>query len=113
MTLPEAIAAPRASQLNAGSVQAEPAFLTSPEAQGLEQLGHVLSANSEIGAATGIELRVDGEMLAAAEPTRRGGGAAAVSGRVLDWHLPGAGFPSIPRHEDCSGGLRDSVRLHV
>jgi gamma-glutamyltranspeptidase/glutathione hydrolase len=78
LTLPEAIAAPRASQRNTASVQAEPAFLASPEAAALERLGHTFTINPEIGAATGIEFRGDGRMLAAAEPTRRGGGAAAV-----------------------------------
>jgi gamma-glutamyltranspeptidase/glutathione hydrolase len=34
--------------------------------------------NGEIGAATGIEFGRRGSMLAAAEPVRRGGGAAAV-----------------------------------
>ncbi|HEV7898042.1 MAG TPA: gamma-glutamyltransferase [Planosporangium sp.] len=79
LTLPDAIAAPRATQRNTTSVQAEPAFLESPEGKELEQrLHHVFTTNPEIGAATGIEFRDDGRMLAAAEPTRRGGGAAAV-----------------------------------
>ena len=78
LTLPDAIAAPRASELNAASVQAEPAFLASPEAEALKRLGHTFTVNPEIGAATGIEFRGDGRMLAATEPTRRGGGAAAV-----------------------------------
>ena len=34
--------------------------------------------NPEIGAATGIEFLPDGRMQAVAEPTRRGGGSAAV-----------------------------------
>jgi gamma-glutamyltranspeptidase/glutathione hydrolase len=34
--------------------------------------------DGEIGAATGIELLGDGGLLAAAEPTRRGGGSAQV-----------------------------------
>jgi gamma-glutamyltranspeptidase/glutathione hydrolase len=78
LSLPDAIAAPRATQRNTASVQAEQAFLDSPEAQVLKQLGHTFTLNPEIGAATGIEFRRDGRMLAAAEPTRRGGGAAAV-----------------------------------
>jgi gamma-glutamyltranspeptidase/glutathione hydrolase len=78
LSLPDAIAAPRASQTNTGSVQAEPAFLASPEAEALKRLGHNFTINPEIGAATGIEFGGDGRMLAAAEPTRRGGGAAAV-----------------------------------
>jgi gamma-glutamyltranspeptidase/glutathione hydrolase len=78
LSLPDAIAAPRATQRNTASVQAEPAFLASPEAEALKRLGHVFATNPEIGAATGIEFRRDGRMLAAAEPSRRGGGAAAV-----------------------------------
>jgi hypothetical protein len=35
----------------------------------------------QIGAATGIEFLPGGKVLAAAEPTRRGGGSAAVVGR--------------------------------
>jgi gamma-glutamyltranspeptidase/glutathione hydrolase len=81
LSLPDAIAAPRASQRNTTSVQAEPAFLASPEAEALKQLGHAFTANPEIGAATGIEFRHDGRLLAAAEPSRRGGGAAAVVSR--------------------------------
>jgi gamma-glutamyltranspeptidase/glutathione hydrolase len=41
-------------------------------------MGHVLAETPEIGAATGIVLRPDGSFLAAAEPTRRGGGSAMV-----------------------------------
>jgi gamma-glutamyltranspeptidase/glutathione hydrolase len=78
LTLPEAIGAPRASQRNTDSVQAESAFLASPEAAALKQLGHTFALNPEIGAATGIEFRSDGRMLAVAEPARRGGGAAEV-----------------------------------
>jgi gamma-glutamyltranspeptidase/glutathione hydrolase len=78
MTLPEAIAAPRASQRNTTTVQAEPAFLESPEAKELMALGHTFTTTPEIGAATGVEFLPDGRVLAAAEPVRRGGGSAAV-----------------------------------
>ena len=84
-SLPDAIAAPRAAQRNTAAVQAEPAFSASPEGQALTALGHVFAppvltppTNGEIGAATGIELLPDGGFLAAAEPTRRGGGSAQV-----------------------------------
>jgi gamma-glutamyltranspeptidase/glutathione hydrolase len=78
-TLPEAIAAPRATQRNTAATLAEPEFLSSPEAQALAAVyGHVFSATGEIGAATGIEFLGGGRMLAAAEPARRGGGSAAV-----------------------------------
>ena len=80
MTLPEAIAAPRATQRNTALVQAEPAFLSSPERFALEALGHVFDPipMAEIGAATGVEFLPGGRVLAAAEPVRRGGGSAAV-----------------------------------
>ena len=78
-TLPEAIAAPRATQRNTAATLAEAAFLSSPEAQELAaSYRHVLSPTGEIGAATGIEFLGGGRMLAAAEPVRRGGGSAAV-----------------------------------
>ncbi|GIG59968.1 gamma-glutamyltranspeptidase [Longispora fulva] len=74
MGLPEAIDAPRATQRNTASVQAEPGFPTA----GLAALGHVFTANPEIGAATGVEFLRDGRVQAVAERSRRGGGAAAV-----------------------------------
>ncbi len=78
MTLPEAIAAPRASQRNTATIQAEPAYRTQYGAA-LEALGHVFGADApEIGAATGIEFGPRGLLVAAAEPVRRGGGAAGV-----------------------------------
>jgi gamma-glutamyltranspeptidase/glutathione hydrolase len=75
-TLPQAIAAPRASQRNTATTIAEPAF--APERPGLEARGHRFGSQNEIGAATGIEFLGHGRFLAAAEPTRRGGGSAAV-----------------------------------
>jgi gamma-glutamyltranspeptidase/glutathione hydrolase len=79
-TLPEAIARPRASQRNRAATEVEPAFLQTPEAAALAGLGHSFeeAAAGEIGAVTGLELGRRGRMLAAAEPTRRGGGSAAV-----------------------------------
>jgi gamma-glutamyltranspeptidase/glutathione hydrolase len=74
MTLPEAVAAARASQRNTPTVQAEPAFLSTE----LSALGHAFSPTAEIGAATGVEFLPDGQVVAAAEPVRRGGGSAAV-----------------------------------
>jgi gamma-glutamyltranspeptidase/glutathione hydrolase len=85
MNLEQAIAAPRASQRNAAATQAEPAFLNLPEIPGLEALGEKFTLvppsgtpTPEIGAATGLEFLPDGAVEAAAEPARRGGGAAAV-----------------------------------
>ncbi|AUY48871.1 gamma-glutamyltransferase [Streptomyces sp. CB01881] len=78
LSLEQAIAAPRASQRNTAATQAEPAFLALPERARLEALGHVFASTPEIGAATGVERLPDGRWVAAAEPVRRGGGAAAV-----------------------------------
>ena len=78
MTLPQAIADPRASQRNGRNTSAEPAFLDSPERTALEARGHHFVNGGEIGAATGIEFLAGGGVLAAAEPVRRGGGSAMV-----------------------------------
>ena len=77
MTLPEAIAAPRASQRNSPTTQAEPAFLAIYEAPLLAK-GHSFAPVDELGAATGLEFLGNGLVRAAAEPTRRGGGSALV-----------------------------------
>ncbi|MCV2489353.1 gamma-glutamyltransferase [Geodermatophilus sp. YIM 151500] len=77
LDLVEAIAAPRATQRNTETVNAEPAFLAAYGAE-LAVLGHVFTETAEIGAATGIEYLPDGLLLAAAEPERRGGGSAGV-----------------------------------
>ncbi|MFB7666674.1 gamma-glutamyltransferase [Kitasatospora sp. NPDC056138] len=78
LTLEQAIAAPRASQRNTALTYAEPAFLALPERTALEALGQSFTDGGEIGAATGVERLPDGRWIAAAEPVRRGGGAAAV-----------------------------------
>ncbi|MGA5700484.1 gamma-glutamyltransferase [Peterkaempfera bronchialis] len=78
LSLEQAIAAPRASQRNAAATGAEPAFLALPQRAKLEAIGHLFTDAGEIGAATGVERLPDGRWLAAAEPVRRGGGAAAV-----------------------------------
>ncbi|MET8543672.1 gamma-glutamyltransferase [Kitasatospora sp. NPDC004799] len=78
LSLEQAIAAPRASQRNTAATQAEPGFLALPERAALEGLGHSFTGVAEIGAATGVERLPDGRWVAAAEPVRRGGGAAAV-----------------------------------
>ncbi len=90
MSLPAAIAAPRASQRNSSTTQAEPAFIAAPTTAGLEQLGQSFAISDTspldpsitiaptIGVESGLELFPRGRMLAAAEPVRRGGGAAGV-----------------------------------
>ena len=76
MTLPEAMAAPRASQRNSAGIQAEPAY-HAQFGPGLTALGHSFGADvTELGAATAIEFRPYGGLIASAEPVRRGGGSA-------------------------------------
>ena len=84
MTLPQAVAAPRASQRNTPDVTAEQAFIDAYGAP-LRALGHSFvepgppgSSASEIGAATGIEFLDGGQVVAVSEPVRRGGGSALV-----------------------------------
>jgi gamma-glutamyltranspeptidase/glutathione hydrolase len=79
-TLPEAIARPRASQRNALTTEAEPAFIASPEGTALHtRFGHEYKVGTELGAVTALEHLGGGRVLAAAEPVRRGGGSAAVA----------------------------------
>ena len=77
MSLPDALAAPRASQRNSATSDAEPAFLAQDGAA-LEARGHVFTDVEYIGVATGIAFLHGGRQKAAAEPTRRGGGSAMV-----------------------------------
>lgn len=90
MTLPEAIAAPRASQRNSATTQAEPAFLALPTTPGLQKLGQQFAVTDTspldpsikipptIGVATGLEMLGHERVLAAGEASRRGGSAAGV-----------------------------------
>ena len=78
MSLPDAIAAPRASQRNTATNVAEPAFISQYGNDLQTRFGQLFTSTPEIGAATGIEVLPNGQLQAAAEPTRRGGGAAAV-----------------------------------
>ncbi|WP_246080423.1 gamma-glutamyltransferase [Nonomuraea mesophila] len=77
MNLPDALAAPRATQRNTEQTQAEQAFLDEHRAE-LEAKGHTFALNPEIGAATALEFLGRGRVQAVAEPTRRGGGSAMV-----------------------------------
>ncbi len=84
MSLADAIAAPRVAPNNTTPVKAEQAYLDLYQAA-LTALGHTLApvaapgtSAAEIGAATAIEFGPHGLLTAAAEPTRRGGGAADV-----------------------------------
>jgi gamma-glutamyltranspeptidase / glutathione hydrolase len=78
MSLPDAIAAPRASNRNTATTQAEPGFLAQYGDEMTSRFGQSFSSTPEIGAATGIELLPNGQLEAAAEPVRRGGGDAQV-----------------------------------
>jgi gamma-glutamyltranspeptidase/glutathione hydrolase len=78
MSLPEAMAAPRASQRNSTAPQAEPAFIAAYGAA-LMALGQpAFVSTAELGAATAIAFQKHDLLVAAAEPVRRGGGAAGV-----------------------------------
>jgi gamma-glutamyltranspeptidase/glutathione hydrolase len=88
MSLPDAIAAPRASQRNTPTNVAEPSFISQYGTDLHTHFGQLFTSTPEIGAATGIEVLPNGELQAAAEPTRRGGGAAAVVCPAADHPLP-------------------------
>ena len=95
MSLPEAIAAPRASHRNNAvantstpNVTAEQAFIDSYGAE-LRARGYDFTLSgapdtsaADIGAVAALEFRRGGLVLAAAEPDRRGGGSAGVVYRV-------------------------------
>ncbi|HEY5981663.1 MAG TPA: gamma-glutamyltransferase [Microlunatus sp.] len=84
MTLPEAVAAPRASHRNASTVTAEQAFIDlyggalTSRGYTLVKSGDAFTSAAEIGAVAALEFRPGGYVLAAAEPLRRGGGSAGV-----------------------------------
>ncbi|GAA2416789.1 gamma-glutamyltransferase [Nonomuraea africana] len=81
MPLPEALAAPRASQLNLPVTLAEPGF-TEEYGSALTARGHAFEpppwAPWPLGAATALEFLDRDRVLAVAEPTRLGGGSALV-----------------------------------
>ena len=78
LSLPDAIAAPRASNLNSSNTSAEPAFLAQYGSELSSSFGQSFASTPEIGAETGIEFLPNGQLEAAAEPVRRGGGDAEV-----------------------------------
>jgi gamma-glutamyltranspeptidase/glutathione hydrolase len=82
LSLPQAIAEPRASQRNAATTPAEQAFIDRYGAP-LTARGHAFTVATpdppgEIGAVEAIRFGDFGLQEAAAEPTRRGGGSAMV-----------------------------------
>jgi gamma-glutamyltranspeptidase / glutathione hydrolase len=80
MSLPDAIAAPRASQRNSSPTSAEPGFVTEYGAELASRFEQSIAStgSTPIGAVTAVELLSDGDLEAAAEPVRRGGGDAEV-----------------------------------
>jgi gamma-glutamyltranspeptidase/glutathione hydrolase len=80
MSLPDAIAAPRASQRNSTPTSAEPGFVSQYGAELTTRFGQTIASTgaTEIGSVTGVEFLPNGDLEAAAEPVRRGGGAADV-----------------------------------
>jgi gamma-glutamyltranspeptidase/glutathione hydrolase len=78
MSLPDAIAAPRASQRNTATTSAEPAFIAQYGGELAARFGQSFTPTAEIGAATGVEFLPNGSLEAVAEPVRRGGGDAEV-----------------------------------
>jgi gamma-glutamyltranspeptidase/glutathione hydrolase len=90
MSLPDAITAPRASQRNSATTQAEPDFVAESTTPGLAQLGQTFAISDTsplnpsiiiaptIGVADGLQFLGHGKVLAAGEPSRRGGSAAGV-----------------------------------
>ncbi|MGH3322201.1 MAG: gamma-glutamyltransferase family protein [Streptosporangiaceae bacterium] len=88
LDLPGALAAPRVSQRDGATAEAEPAFMDRPERGALERLGRrfvlpktTYGPEPELSAATALEVLDDGQVQAVAEPVRRGGGAAAAHDR--------------------------------
>jgi gamma-glutamyltranspeptidase/glutathione hydrolase len=84
MTLPHAVAEPRASSRNATPIPAEPAFVAKYGASlgqyghKFEVLGDTFTSQNEIGAVAALEFFPHGRIQAVAEPVRRGGGDARV-----------------------------------
>jgi gamma-glutamyltranspeptidase/glutathione hydrolase len=79
MALPDAIEAPRLSNLNSENTNFEPSLPVAAQ-EALKAYGHNLPAPTEdpIGNVNGIQLLGDDGLLAAAEATRFGGGSAVV-----------------------------------
>jgi gamma-glutamyltranspeptidase/glutathione hydrolase len=81
MTIQDALAAPRASQRNSATTEAESAFVASQPGQELLAwygARYRAPAGDEIGALTAIEWKGAKRFRAVAEPIRRGGGSAMV-----------------------------------
>ena len=106
-SLPDAVAAPRASQRNSEPTPAEPAFIAQ-DGPALTALGHSFSVATpnppaEIGAVEAIRFLPGGRQQAVAEPTRRGGGHASGGVRPL-------GAPRQTRPGGCVGSAQPHGR---
>ena len=77
MSLPEAIAAPRATQRNTPTTLAEQGFIAAV-GPALQAIGHKFDVSTGIGVAAGLEFTRGGKVVAVGEPVRRGGTSAAV-----------------------------------
>jgi gamma-glutamyltranspeptidase/glutathione hydrolase len=77
MTLPQALAVPRASQQNLPATEAEPAFIVA-NPQLTRRFAQTLTPTDFIGAATAASFLADGHLQAVGEPERLGGGDAEV-----------------------------------
>jgi gamma-glutamyltranspeptidase / glutathione hydrolase len=119
MSLPDAIAAPRASQRNAATTEAEQAFIDTYGPELSSRFGQSFRLNPQIGAATGVEFLPDGTLQAAAEPVRRGGGDAEVvcpAGKRIASSRRGVCTGSAPARgpdRDSDDGDRGDRREHA
>ncbi|WP_354701939.1 Glutathione hydrolase proenzyme [Paraconexibacter sp. AEG42_29] len=77
MSLPEAIAAPRASQRNGARTEAEPAFINTYGAA-LQAKGQAFTPTDYIGIVAGLSFLPGGRLQTATESWRGGGGSAMV-----------------------------------
>jgi gamma-glutamyltranspeptidase/glutathione hydrolase len=77
MSLPAAIEAPRASQRNAATTDAEPAFINR-YGPALQAKGQAFNPMDYIGIAAGLSFTPDGKLQTATESWRGGGGSAMV-----------------------------------
>ena len=80
LPLDQAIRAPRFSQRNQGATWVDGGLEKSEMGQALRALGHTLipSPFTELGAAVGLVVHSNGDVTAAAESNRRGGGSAMI-----------------------------------
>src|SRR5437762_13532312 len=85
MPLPEALAAPRASQQNTATTLAEPGFLDSYGDELSARFGQRFSSSGEVGVAQGISILPAGRLVAVAGA--RGGGGEAWGGARAEWDI--------------------------